>query len=289
LPGAKVDSYPTHEEHGFIWAFLGDEPEAAPPIIDMPEIDQPGYRWVPHGEIWNANYHYCTFADIDLVHVPIVHAMAFNDDFTPVEEIRRPDEYTVESICRPAPDRPVGNWKDVREVGQNIESTLTFQISGFMLKGAVEMGGKGSGTFLTFYSASTPIDHETTYMRYLFGRNWLTDPKHDEETVNRNLKNVREDRAMAEGQMPKSGPLPPSGNDLVIEPEDYLMKGYWEIVERHSAKGWQIDTAALDQLNRPGERYHVIPSPGRKADPKNWVHPTVPTIDPSSFTKAAAE
>ena len=43
-PGARVDSYPTEERHGLIWTFLGDSPDTAPPIPDMPEIETPGWR-----------------------------------------------------------------------------------------------------------------------------------------------------------------------------------------------------------------------------------------------------
>ena len=42
---AKVDSYPTVEKYGIVFAFLGDLPEnERPPMIEVPEWDQPGWR-----------------------------------------------------------------------------------------------------------------------------------------------------------------------------------------------------------------------------------------------------
>jgi phenylpropionate dioxygenase-like ring-hydroxylating dioxygenase large terminal subunit len=40
-PGVKIDSYPTIEKQGLIWTFLGDEPDQAKPILDIPELDDP--------------------------------------------------------------------------------------------------------------------------------------------------------------------------------------------------------------------------------------------------------
>ena len=51
-PGAKIDAYPTEERNGFIWAFLGDEPERAAPIIDMPEYYDDSFRSTTHSEAW---------------------------------------------------------------------------------------------------------------------------------------------------------------------------------------------------------------------------------------------
>ena len=42
---AKVDSYPVVERYGIVFAFLGDLPEEErPPLFEIPEWDQPGWR-----------------------------------------------------------------------------------------------------------------------------------------------------------------------------------------------------------------------------------------------------
>ena len=284
-PGAKADSYPTEERHGLIWTFPGDRPETAPPIPDMPEIETPGWRTLELGEVWNVNYHWAKFANIDLVHVPIVHGQEFIGSFTPREKITRPDDYSISSHIRTPFEQPKGDWSEIREEDKHIASTLTFHVSGFTFKGHLEIGGEGSGIFATFYEMSTPVDSQTTAMRWLFTRNFMAEPEHDEGFLQRNMKNVNEDRALAETQLPKNGPLPPGDRDLVIDPEDTMLKGYWEILGRLRDKGCQIDLAALEAKDR-GHRYCAIPSPARLSNPRAWTHDTVPLIQPA--TKAAA-
>lgn len=275
--GAKVDSYPTHEAHGLLWTFLGDAPETAPPIPAMPECDLPGWRTITHDEVWNSNVHWAKFSNIDLVHVPITHGQNFVGCFTPEEEIAYPDEYSVSSKIVTPVEQPKGEWSKLHNEEKLIESTLTFYASGFTLKGHVEIGGQGSGVFITFYETSTPIDAETTQMRFLFARNFMVDAEHDADTLKRNLKNVHEDRAIAETQLPKRGPLPPGENDLIVDPDDTLLKAYWEIMGRLRERGCQIDTAGLE-LMEMSHRYCAIPSPARAANPQKWVHGAVPII-----------
>ncbi|MYA30670.1 MAG: aromatic ring-hydroxylating dioxygenase subunit alpha [Gammaproteobacteria bacterium] len=276
-PGARVDSYPTEERHGLIWTFLGDSPDTAPPIPDMPEIETPGWRTLEYGEVWNANYHWAKFANIDLTHVPIVHGQEFIGSFTPKENISRPDDYSISSHIRTPFEQPKGDWSEIREEQKHIASTLTFHVSGFTFKGHLEIGGEGSGIFATFYEMSTPIDSQTTAMRYLFTRNFMAEPEHDEGYMARNMKNVNEDRALAETQLPKNGPAPPGDRDLLIDPDDTMLKGYWEILGRLRDRGCEIDLAALEELDR-GHRYCAIPSPARLTNPTAWTHDTVPLI-----------
>ena len=41
-----IDAYPVEEKYGVIFVFLGDLPEEErPPIMDMPEWDQDGWRF----------------------------------------------------------------------------------------------------------------------------------------------------------------------------------------------------------------------------------------------------
>ena len=89
---AKVDSYPTVERYGLIWTFLGDEPEAAVPIFDMPEFEDPTYRLITHDEVWNCNYHRMVEIDLDYVHSHFVHG-AWGE-----EARARPPHHVVEDL-----------------------------------------------------------------------------------------------------------------------------------------------------------------------------------------------
>ena len=99
----------------------------------------------------------------------------------------------------------------------------------------------------------------------------MTEAEHDEETLKRNLKNVHEDRVLAEAQLPRRGPCPPTSRDLVIDPDDTLLKGYWDILQRLRQKGWQLDLAALEEADK-GHRYCAIPSPARRSSSTAGEH-----------------
>jgi phenylpropionate dioxygenase-like ring-hydroxylating dioxygenase large terminal subunit len=273
---ARVDAYLTHEANGLVWVFLGDDVAAAPPIPPMPECDLPGWRTISHGETWNCNVHWAKFSNIDLTHVPIAHGQKFLGCFSPKEHITRPDEFSVASSVVTPFEQPRGSWQGVREVQRNIASTLSFCASGFMMKGHLEIGGEGSGIFVTFYEMSTPIDAQTTAMRYLFVRNFMAEPAHDASYLERNLKNLREDRALAETQLPRFGPDIPTERDLLLDPDDTVAAVYWQIMGSLRGRGWQIDGEALAVADRSA-RYCTIPSPVRRKQPGEWVHERIPT------------
>ncbi len=67
-PGMRTDAYATVEKYGCIWVCLGDEPDAASPIFDMPEWNDDTYRHTINEEIWEADYHTSKFTNLDYVH-----------------------------------------------------------------------------------------------------------------------------------------------------------------------------------------------------------------------------
>ena len=55
------------------------------------------------------------------------------------------------------------------------------------------------------------------------------------------------------------------------------MKAYWELLDDMRARGWQVDRLRLEDCDRDGD-YRVIPSPGRREEPDNWIFDAVPVI-----------
>ena len=54
---ARVDSYPTVEKYGYIWAFLGDIPESErPPLPELPYFDDPQFKVVRGTFEWPVYY-----------------------------------------------------------------------------------------------------------------------------------------------------------------------------------------------------------------------------------------
>jgi phenylpropionate dioxygenase-like ring-hydroxylating dioxygenase large terminal subunit len=69
----RVQSYPTHEAHGFIWIWWGEEPPAdlQPPRFFEDLTD--GFRWAQIIDPWKAHYSRVIENQLDPVHLPFVH------------------------------------------------------------------------------------------------------------------------------------------------------------------------------------------------------------------------
>lgn len=286
---AKIDSYPVQEKHGFIWVFLGDRPEEAHAIFDMPESTDPAWRRVSFADTWKANLHWAKMVDLDQVHLHIVHGIPLNED-----NPSRPSEHSVEwldngfrthLVSHPPPRG--GAWAQMRTERTSVNSYLTFYLPGFTLYGRIQIGAPGSGFGNNFYSISTPIDEETTKMYLVAFRNFLLEPEKDKDHLDRNLRNVYQDKAIAENHFPKRAPDLPEWPVINIDREDRLIQTYWQYMRQLRARGWQLDRLQLDELARNGE-VRVIPSPGRRAHPSDWVYRPVPFVPASEGQAAAA-
>lgn len=278
-PGAKVDAYPTQEKYGFIWVFLGDDLEQAVPLYDIPEYDNPAWRMVSFEDVWACNLHWSKMTDLDHVHLPIVHGIEFGGE-NPV----RPPDHQIETtpygfktriVSRPTVTK--GNWQKLRSERSEVVSRLEFRLPGFTLRGKVDIGGAGSGWQNCFYEISTPIDEETTQMRWLFFRSFMLEPENDKEHLKRNLRNIFQDKANGESFLPKRAPDVDEWPKVKAEREDRVMTAYWQLMRQLRVRGWQIDRLRLEDLERDGD-YRVIPSPARHSDPEGWVFEPVPVI-----------
>lgn len=115
-------------------------------------------------------------------------------------------------------------------------------------------------------------------MHYTFFRSFMLQPENDAEHLRRNLRNVYQDKSLAEKVMPKRAPDVPVYPQITAELEDKMIGAYWEVLHDLRCKGWQIDRVQLDALDKNGD-YRTIPSPARRLqDPANWVFKTVPRI-----------
>jgi len=289
-PGAKVDAYPAQERYGFIWVFLGDDADNALPIPAIPEYEDPAWRGQHYSDTWHANLHWSKMTDLDHVHLPVVHGIGFGGD-----NPHRPPEHHVEyldngfsTVIRGHTPAAARSFKEMNGQRSPVVSKLAFFVPGFVLRGQVEFMGEGTGTFNLFYELSTPIDEEHTKMYYLFFRNFFMEPKNDAMHVQRNLKNVFQDKANAETVMPKRAPDLDDWPVLQLDREDLVMSAYWQEMRKLRSRGGQMDRVLLDELERNGD-YRVIPSPGRRANPDGWVFDTVPMIEGDAAVLAAAD
>jgi phenylpropionate dioxygenase-like ring-hydroxylating dioxygenase large terminal subunit len=286
-PRARTDAYATVEKYGLIWVCLGDEPEQASPIFDMPEWGSNEFRFTTNEEIWEADYHTAKFTNLDYVHLPVVHGILFQGNENPIQAPEHHvtvTEHSLQSVMRVSPAPSEGVWGQMREAGTKVESILKFFIPGFTLRGQVEIGGIGSGKFNIFYEFTTPVDEHRTVMRHYFLRNYRMAADFDNEHTRRNLQNVHQDKALAESQRPRVAATGPNPDGIYTHDEDKIMLTYWGLMERLRRKGWQIDRS---QLSPAGESVRIIPSPNRRASPDGWVYPAMPRI-PAGAAVAAA-
>lgn len=280
VPGARTDAYATVEKYGLIWVCVGDDPDAAAPIPDIPEWDDERFRFAAHEEVWDANYHHAKFTNLDYVHLAVVHGITFQGQDNPIQAPEHRvtiHEHGYQSIMQTNSSRSEGVWSELREEGAKVESIMKFWVAGMTLRGQVEIGGVGSGRFNIFYEFTTPIDDRTTMMRHYFIRNYMMEEDFDTEHTRRNLQNIHQDKAIAEAQRPKTAPERPNPRGLYTHDEDKIMLAYWGLMEDMRNKGWQIDREKLAVAERD-TFLRVIPSPARKANPDGWVYAAIPRI-----------
>lgn len=285
---AKVDAYPTREQYGLVWTFLGDRPDEAHPLFEMPEFGDPQWRMVTFEDTWKANLHVCKWVDLDQVHLHIVHGIPLNE-----ENPSRPSSHQVEwldngfrthLVSHPPPRQ--GSWSSLRSGRPEVNSYLTFYVPGFTLYGRVDIGMPGSNFVNVFYNLHTPIDEETSRLYLIAFRNFMLEPDKDKDHLNRNLANVYQDKAIAEGHMPRRIADVPVFPAIAIDREDLLLRSYWQLMMQLRGRGWELDRLALDELDRRGD-YRVIPSPGRRANPRDWVHQATPLLPARPDAQAA--
>jgi phenylpropionate dioxygenase-like ring-hydroxylating dioxygenase large terminal subunit len=278
---ARTDSYPTEEKYGYIWVFLGDDLENATPIFDIPEYDDPAWRHVTHSVTWSCNQHVAKQADLDHVHLPVVHGIGFGGE-NPLQppdhtvELRDDGGFETEIVVKP--DITKGKWLELRDTRSTVTSVFKFFIPGFTSRGKVAIGGADSGIYNVFYQFTTPIDEEHTRMHYTFFRNFMMDEEGDAEHLRRNCRNIYQDKSLAEKMMPKRAPDVPVFPLISGERVDKLIGAYWNVLQRLRGMGWQIDRVQLDALDNNGD-YRTIPSPARRIEgPEKWVFGEIPRI-----------
>jgi phenylpropionate dioxygenase-like ring-hydroxylating dioxygenase large terminal subunit len=72
-----VPSYPTVEQDGAVWAYLGDADVFPPPALpshdDHPELADESFEWAVKSMVWDANWLLIHDNTSDLFHFPFLH------------------------------------------------------------------------------------------------------------------------------------------------------------------------------------------------------------------------
>ena len=278
---ARVDSYPTVEQYGIIFAFLGDLPEAErPPIMEIQEWGQEGWRPTTIVFDWDFDYKRSLENALDPSHNEFVHTTHIDkkegDPFqVPPLDLIDHDWGTSFHIEMPAP--PMFEEK-MREVADRAEPSIFHIYAGY----------HGVSSFWTYIEPTpkfirrqhfyeTPVDVGKTRIFTVDLRNGMLDASDDERMIWMDTLVMKEDARVLLGIRPV---LPPTSNIKEnFVPADRHMAHYRERLKMWQAKGWRIDQAEVER-NRNQVAY-AIPCPERRTA-KNW------TLDPVPLQPAEA-
>ena len=294
---ARVDSYPTVDRYGLVFAFLGNVSEdQRPPIMPIDEYDEPGWRATIQAFDVDYNYERSIENGLDPAHNEYVHS-------THGYQGEREEEYQVNDLvpCRDnewgfgfmhtfdAP--PLKNWlmKRFRPEGGNMQA------------GSGTYGPNHMWTHIHFtetkfihqYMYEAPIDDAKTRVFLVNLRNvgiakwgWLNGFL-DKKIKERNWFVAKEDIKVVERLEPKM--TPPSTAKELLMPHDRVILQYRGILKDFENKGWRLDYEAINTMRAKADMVTAIPCPGRH-ETKGWVldpAPLMPSVTDEPVRQAA--
>lgn len=285
IPGrAKVDSYPTQEQHGLIFAFLGDLPEHERPPLPLPENNhydfdytQPQWRQVSTSWKIKANYERCVENGVDPAHNEFVHP-------------RHGFGGTNEQYHIPPFDLMDHNWghgwkidfyappsthEALQRAEARTESGYMEAYSGFNGPNQIWTYIHISPTnFLHQYIWETPIDEFNTRAFLINFSNFMdSDIASDEELIEMNVIIADDDVGVLEALEPKR--TPENMTQELMTPSDKAIVAYRKMLKSWDSKGWRIDSKSLNSVD--DNKTYAIPCPRRRQD-KGWVFDATPLL-----------
>ncbi|MCP5329143.1 MAG: hypothetical protein H7A15_10920, partial [Sinobacteraceae bacterium] len=249
-----------------------------PAIPDLfPEFDDTvHWRRMPYQFEANANWMRFEENSLDTAHTNFVHRQ-FGAKRTPKLE-----PYPIEltewgaRVARekPAPQQDQKSGEMARllaESGPRRSTQVSLEFSLVGLCHRIQPTFREGMSQISF-TARTPIDPWRSRAIGWQARNYLLEPEHDAERMAAIQLAVEEDLRVLEKVEPKLTPRSPTQEFLTET--DGMEVAFRKVVARSAAAGNEIDIDRFEQLRR--RQVLVIPSPGRREEPGNWVHDTVP-------------
>ncbi|GIH80829.1 aromatic ring-hydroxylating oxygenase subunit alpha [Planobispora longispora] len=271
---ARVDSYPTAERYGMVWAFLGDLPEdERPPIPHIPEHGDPAFREVHYEMEIAANYERTFENVVDAAHTPFVHGTAFgNPDKPEIPDFEiKQDDWSAEADILLSPPPPGGLWSLLARRRPRPEYvTVT---NGWYLPNVVKLHVRLPFGDLILYDFNIPLSQDRTLIKILGYRNFFTGRWADGNAVKRIEKILLQDKPVVESQRPEL--LPFDLPDELHMRSDALQVAYRRRRARLIEEGWWVGGDDIVTGDGPRRRATVIPSPARRDNPelaRAWVH-----------------
>lgn len=259
---ARVDAYPVQERYGWIWAFLGDLPEAErPPLPNLDWVDDPGIRVVSGHYDWDASWDRVIENGLDFAHAPFVHGTVFGDpDHPEIADFDvTADDWSGQA--RMMMSRPVRKgWIRRRPTGEHVivDTRPGFHFSGPCA--TLELHPRADWT-IHIVSAHVPVDANRTRTWWMMGRSFLRAALFDAQTIRRNVRIFDQDHAVLCRVRPER--VPDDWQHEVSVRSDALQIAFRRRLHALEAKGWRIDEARL-AAEFAGRKACAVPSPARR-------------------------
>ena len=273
---AKVDSYPTQERYGIVFAFLGDLGEnERPPLYDIVEYDAAGWRAndVVVFEV-DAYYQRSMENGLDGAHNEFVHPLQGAPSI--IETLRKtPIDVQDESEwgCgfmylasgSTSADTKVlgaGEGKTIAGSSHHGPNTLITRIQFSETRSFIQ------------YFFEAPVTDGKTRIFFVNMRNWMMEEDMDQKLIDINMRIAHEDINVIEALDPIR--TPNSTAKEMLTKADKPIFHYRDFLKQWDDNGWCIDWKELQE--KRGDIAFAIPCPARRTE-KNWVLDPVPLVD----------
>jgi phenylpropionate dioxygenase-like ring-hydroxylating dioxygenase large terminal subunit len=276
IPGrTRVDAYPVEEKCGLIFAFLGDlDQDERPPVLPVPEWDQEGWRATLQHYAIQGNYERSVENGLDPAHNEFVHD---THGFGGVDEAYKVNELRIEE----SPPWGQGFWHTFNAPPLPGQMKAGRTQSGDLDVGTGHHGPNQVWTYIHAsettwfhqYLFERPIEEDQVYVYLLCMRNSFLEEKYDAYMIERNQYVADQDKTVIEDLRPVITPAT-STREFML-PADKVILMYREMLKEWDAKGWRIDTDAVERAS--GKLAYAIPSPARRKQ-KGWVLDPIPVI-----------
>ncbi len=303
---ARVDSYPSVEQYGYIFLFLGDlpgnrrPPGPRLPILDvMPYAQAHEHRMLTGETSWSANYEHVIENTLDVERVRALHAADDANREAPVSPLP-PDPFadpdfvdltvngfdiTTKFDDYELHESHVGLWLTgvTGEVSLDApEATGLRKLTvaraevvptrvGVFFPNLTVVDTPVPGGMLRIFTAVVPVDDSHSISKWTMARTFSTSPLGDSAARRRMRRIIDADRPVIEAADPGAMSYHPDAH--LDTRRDSLRDAYRSWRQTVLSWGWGIEQAPDDGFDHWTET-RVIPSPARRfppESPESWV------------------
>jgi phenylpropionate dioxygenase-like ring-hydroxylating dioxygenase large terminal subunit len=257
---ASVDSYSVQEKYGFIWLFYGDLPEAkCHPLLTLPDYVSTLHP-VYYDCIENANYARVMEANLDFAHVIAVHKKSFGQRIPFHKTIKykvEEDDFSGVATVNYDSLSNSKTWLNILLGGRpQMTSRLSFFLPNFTLSEISIGRNNGFDIKFVILVAHIPINDNTTLIKRVLYRNFLTFPWLDNFFRKLDYKLAEEDASVVATL--HAQPMPRISEEIHVA-ADALALSYRKLWQKYLAMGLDSDVSASKSSGSNGHSVKVSP------------------------------